>query len=60
MAVLKILGLLSSTGLLSLAAFLAWSPWRVHGGRFITEYFVVSGIVAVVGLIVLVAALRWA
>jgi hypothetical protein len=55
----KILGLLSSIGLFALAAFLAHTPWRVHGGRFITEYLLVSGFVALVALVVLTITLRW-
>jgi len=28
------------------AAFVLWTPWRVHGGRFATEYSIVGGIIA--------------
>lgn len=60
MSVLKIIGLIVSAALFGLAAFLAQTPWRVHGGRFITEYLVLGGVVAVVALVVLAAVLRWA
>jgi hypothetical protein len=60
MSVLKILGLIVSAALFGLAAFLAQTPWRAHGGRFITEYLVLSGVVALVALVALAAVLRWA
>jgi hypothetical protein len=28
------------------AAFVFWTPWRVHGGRFATEYSIIGGIIA--------------
>lgn len=60
MAVLKIIGLIVSVALFALAAFLGQTPWRVHGGRFVTEYMLVAGTVALVALIVLAITLRWA
>jgi hypothetical protein len=59
MSFLKIFGLAVSLGLLALAAFLAHTPWRVHGGRFVTEYMLLAGPIALVALIVLAATLRW-
>jgi hypothetical protein len=59
-SVLKIIGLIVSIVLLGLAAFLAHTPWRVHGGRFVGEYMLLAGSVAVVALIVLAVTLRWA
>ena len=59
MSVLKILGLIVSAPLFGLAAFLAQTPWRVHGGRFITEYLVLSAVIALVALVVLAVAVRW-
>lgn len=53
MTVLKIIGLIVSVALLALAAFLAQTPWRAHGGRFVTEYMIVAGPIAVAGLIIL-------
>jgi len=50
---IKILGLIISAIILVLAAFLALTPWRAHGGRFIAEYLLLSGVVAVAGLVVL-------
>ena len=32
------------------AAFVFWTPWRVHGGRFATEYSIVGAIVAAFAL----------
>jgi hypothetical protein len=58
MSIWKILGLVVSLGLIALAAFLATTPWRVHGGRFVTEYLLLAGTVGLVGLIVLVLSLR--
>ena len=55
----KILGLAASLGLLALAAFLAASPWRVHGGRFITEYLLLAGTIGVAGLILLAVSFRY-
>jgi hypothetical protein len=60
MAMFKMLGLIGAAALLALAAFLAHTPWRVHGGRFITEYLLLGGVVAIVGLVILAATLRWA
>jgi hypothetical protein len=58
MTIWKIAGLLVSLGLVALAAFLATTPWRVHGGRFITEYLLLAGTIGLIGLIVLVVSLR--
>ena len=60
MTVVKIFGLIISAALLALAAFLAHTPWRVHGGRFVTEYLLLGGVVAFVALVVLAITLRWA
>ena len=59
MTVLKIVGLVVSIALFALAAFLAQTPWRVHGGRFVSEYMILGGTIAVVALIVLAVTLRW-
>jgi hypothetical protein len=55
---LKVLGLVISVGLLALAAFLAHTPWRVHGGRFATEYLALGGAVALVALVILALSIR--
>jgi hypothetical protein len=55
----KILGLAISLGLIALAAFLATAPWRVHGGRFITEYLLLAGTIGLVSLIILAVSLRY-
>ena len=54
----KILGLVVSLGLIALAGFLATTPWRVHGGRFVTEYLLLAGTIGLVGLVVLAVSLR--
>ena len=59
MGIWKILGLAASLGLLGLAAFLAATPWRVHGGRFVTEYLLLAGTIGVAGLILLAVSLRY-
>jgi membrane protein DedA with SNARE-associated domain len=53
MTFLRSLGFAASLGLLGLAGFLAHTPWRVHGGRFITEYMLLAGVIALVGLLIL-------
>ena len=58
-AFLKVAGLVISVGLLALAGFLAHTPWRVHGGRFITEYLALAGATALVALIILAVSLRF-
>ncbi|MEA2836914.1 MAG: hypothetical protein QOD89_1464 [Bradyrhizobium sp.] len=55
----KIVGLLAGFGLITLAAFLATTPWRVHGGRFVTEYLLLAGTIGLAGLIVLALSLRY-
>jgi hypothetical protein len=60
MTTLKIAGFLIAIGLLALAAFLAHTPWRAHGGRFVTEYMLLAAPVAIVGLVVLALTLLWA
>ena len=59
MTFLKGLGLLASLALLGLAGFLAHTPWRVHGGRFATEYLALAGAVALVALALFGLSLRW-
>jgi hypothetical protein len=53
MTVLKGVGLAAGIGLVGIAAFLAYEPWRTHGGRFATEFLALAGAVALVGLVVL-------
>ena len=60
MTVLKILGLTISIALIALAAFIVHTPWRVHGGRFVTEYLLLAGAVALVALVILTVTLVWA
>lgn len=60
MTVLKIVGLVISVALFAAAAFLAHAPWRVHGGRFATEYLVLAGAIALVALVALAITLHWA
>lgn len=57
MAFLKIAGFVVALALLLLAGFLAQSPWRVHGGRFVTEYLLLGGTVALVALVILIFSL---
>jgi hypothetical protein len=57
--ILKVVGFIASGVLVVLALFLAHTPWRVHGGRFITEYLALGGAVAIVALVVLAITLRW-
>ena len=59
MATLKLLGLIGSAVLFAVAAFVGHTPWRVHGGRFVTEYLALSGAIAFVALVVLGITLRW-
>jgi hypothetical protein len=56
--IMKGLGLVSSVGLLGLAGFLAYEPWRTHGGRFATEFLALAGVTGLVGLVILVLSLR--
>ena len=53
----KHLGIAASLALLLVAGYLGWRPWRVHGGRFVTEHVVLSGALAVVALLILAASL---
>jgi hypothetical protein len=55
---LKWLGIAASVGLIGLAAFLAHTPWRVHGGRFVTEYMLLAAPCALIGAVILVLSLR--
>lgn len=57
MTVLKTLGLAVAIGLIVLAGVLAHTPWRVHGGRFITEYMILAVPVALVGAAILAVTL---
>jgi hypothetical protein len=50
MPMLKILLQIAGTTLLLGAAFVFWTPWRVHGGRFATEYSILGGIIAALAL----------
>jgi hypothetical protein len=54
---LKVTGFVVALALLLLAGFLAQSPWRVHGGRFVTEYLLLGGAVALVALVILTLSL---
>jgi hypothetical protein len=56
--VLKGVGLVAGLGLLGLSAFLAYEPWRTHGGRFATEFLALAGVIAAVGLVILALSLR--
>ncbi len=58
MMFLKAAGLVVSLALLALAGFLAYTPWRVHGGRFVTEYLLLAGPIAFVALIIFLVSLR--
>jgi hypothetical protein len=59
MTFLKTLGLVVALALLALAGLLAYTPWRAHGGRFITEYLALAGAIAVVALVILALSLRF-
>jgi NADPH-dependent curcumin reductase CurA len=58
MSVLRILGVAVGVGALGLAAFLAYEPWRTHGGRFATEFLVLAGAIGLVGAVALALGLR--
>lgn len=34
--------------ILGAAIFIAWTPWRVHGGRFAAEYVLLSAVIALI------------
>ena len=55
----KIIGLVVALLLLILAVMLATTPWRVHGGRFATEYLIVAVPVALIGFVILGISLYW-
>jgi hypothetical protein len=55
---MKALGLLAGFALLAGAAFVGSSPWRVHGGRFVTEYLIAAGAIGVVGAVILFFSAR--
>jgi hypothetical protein len=57
MNMLKAVSIAVALALLVLAVFLGWTPWRAHGGRFITEYLALAGAVALVALVILAAGL---
>lgn len=54
---MNLLLIIIALALFALAAFLATTPWRVHGGRFVTEYLLLAGTIGLVGLIVLAISL---
>lgn len=58
MTVLKGVGVVIALILIGLALFLGSTPWRVHGGRFVTEYLLLGGVFGVAGLIALALSLR--
>jgi len=59
MHIVRIIGLAFSLGLCAVAVILATTPWRVHGGRFVTEYLLLGGGVALVGVVALIVTLKW-
>jgi hypothetical protein len=59
MSIWKIVSVALAFGLIAFAAFLAWTPWRAHGGRFVTEYLLLASPVAVVALVILAVSLRF-
>jgi hypothetical protein len=56
---LRIAGLTVSVALYGAAIVFATTPWRVHGGRFVTEYLLLGGAVGLVGVGLTAATLRW-
>lgn len=54
---MRTVGITIALALIGLAAFLAHTPWRVHGGRFVTEYMMLAGVIGIIGLIFLIWSL---
>jgi hypothetical protein len=57
MTALKILGIAIAIALIAAAAFVAHTPWRVHGGRFVAEYMMLAGAIGFVALVILAVML---
>ncbi len=57
---LRLVGFAIAAGVFAVAVMFATTPWRVHGGRFVTEYLLLGGAVGVVGVLALAATLKWA
>lgn len=55
---LKAVGLLAGVAIVAGAIFIGSAPWRVHGGRFVTEYMVAASAVGAVGALVLFLSAR--
>lgn len=61
MALLKLAGTVVAVVLIAAALVFGTTPWRVHGGRFVTEYLLLAGAVGAVGLLLLLFVWRpWA
>ena len=58
MTILKGVGLAIALVLIGLALLLGSTPWRVHGGRFVTEYLLLGGVFGIAGLVALAVSLR--
>lgn len=56
---MKTIGLIVCALILLAAVFVAYSPWRVHGGRFVTEYMLLAGVIALVAIIIGYVSMRW-
>jgi hypothetical protein len=55
---MRVAGLLAGIAIIGAAIFLGTSPWRVHGGRFVTEYMIAAGTVGAVGLLIIFLSSR--
>ena len=58
MSVLKLIGTAAGVVAVGAALFLAYEPWRTHGGRFATEFLALAGVVAIVGVVILAFSFR--
>jgi hypothetical protein len=57
---LRFVGFAIAASAFAASVMFATTPWRVHGGRFVTEYLLLGGAVGLVGLVALAATLKWA
>jgi hypothetical protein len=55
---MKTIGIVVSLLLALAAAFVAHTPWRVHGGRFVTEYFLLAGVIFIIAAVIGALSLR--
>ena len=48
---MRVLGQILAIVCLGFAIYFAYTPWRVHGGRFVTEYMAASGLLLLIALV---------